>query len=276
MTRRGEFRQRITNSFTLVNVQQIDDAFRTLTLNRYEGLAVQGLIEALRHLIARQQAMDECRRKFGVSKTGHEQPTPSQQQELFDLTKMYFESYYSAMGHVLSVVARFSGVFGQVTYTEITPFLKWLSKRSPYMSHGEFEELERARLFRAIIGHPQQFPAVDWATSVDVGTREHTYITLFGPESRKGVIPPGSTRSDPLAAAGDWVMNPPDELSVLNCVGSAVMFVAIEVLIARTVGSSFKPAESRRGDAIKLVLGPGGACQAPRPIPVPGVDSRQV
>lgn len=263
MTERGRFRKRITHPFTAHTLGLIRAGFASLSLNRYEALAVQGMLEALENLIARQAVMDDLRKTFPMSPTGMQQPTPDQRRRLFELTKAFFDSYYSTMSHVLSVVARFSSVFGRITFTEITPFIPWLGAHAQFMSHGAIEDLERARLFRAILNHPQQFPVVDWGTSVDAGTRELAYVHLFGPESPKGKIPPGSTRSDPLAAPGDWVMNAPDELSVLNCVSNAATFTVIDVLAARSAGSSFKSAETRRNEAITFVFGR----------PPPGVDA---
>lgn len=249
----GQFRKRITRVFDEEALGRLKQGFAGLRLNKYEAGAARNLVESLDDLILHQRAMDDLRGTF--RRHGHYRnpaPTDAQRRQLYNLTKTYFDHVYSCLGQVLSLVARFSKVFGQVNYSDIAPFIRWL-ERNEWLRHDAIEELERARLYRAVLNHPQQFPVVNWHTRIEVGYRELAFVVLYGAESRSGKIPPGATRDDPILASGvvegDWTLDPPDDLSVLNIVANVAGTALAHIVIARGSGSAFQSAESRR-DAV--------------------------
>ncbi|GHF04700.1 hypothetical protein GCM10011600_01450 [Pseudolysinimonas yzui] len=164
-------------------------------------------------------------------------PTSRQQRELFNVTRDFFEAYYSALSSVSGVIARFVPAFG-VNFSDNGPLLKWARAEISELTHDRSTELERARVFRALLAHPQQFPAYDWLTATRDGY-EYIHVVLIGPKGRgKNPYPPG-TSSEPFAGHGDWHFEAPDEVSVSNCLMSLALSVLARVWVAIAHRSHF-------------------------------------
>ncbi|MFD1715216.1 hypothetical protein ACFSBZ_12110 [Amnibacterium flavum] len=219
-----------------------DEAFSGLTLNAFERLAVTAGIEEYRRLLRRRDELDALRdpmtRSVGTS-FGWQIPTTGQQHDLYDSTKSYFDTFYSSLSHLSSVVARFSSIF-QRNFSDNASLIKWIPKRWPSFSHGAIQDLERARLFRALLNHPQQFPVHNWNTACFPGN-EHVHVVLFGPKGRgKNPIPRGAETDHPLAdVMPDWQFDAPDEVSVTNSVGNLAIQILTDVIEGLTQRSSF-------------------------------------
>lgn len=236
------------------------EAFEKLSFNRYEAQALRGFLEEMEHLIDRRDDVDQLRSSFAPSPvTGHLTPDIDQRRRLYSLTKIYFDTYYGALSHLSSVVARFSKIFGGVAYADNKPFLEWLKKyhagRSGQQIAGriEFNDLESARLFRAVLNHPQQFSPPDWSTETGL-TYNVVHIVMHGAQSRSGKIPPGSTRSHiPPAMNADWRMDAPDEVSVTNSLTNAAMPIISEILTQRRPDAAFVRSDARQSAALNTV-----------------------
>lgn len=255
-------RKRITRVFGPDDLQRIRDALTQLNLNKYEALALRGAIEAIENLMQCRDELDVFRHTFEInpdSKLLH--PNPDQRRRLYDLTKAYFDSYYSTMSNVSSVIARFSSVFEGKTFNAVAPFVKWieLKSRDAENGHESVAELEQARLFRALLSHPQQFPPADWSTSAISGYRELPYVVVFGPESRNKSIPPGATRGSAIVESrgvdADWSFDAPDEVSVTNCVANVFANCMVDIFSAKLPDSPFRKPASQRMTAAVLVFG---------------------
>jgi|GEM_PF-6667601 len=237
------------------------EAFEKLTFNRYEGQALRGFLEEMEHLIERRDDVDQLRSSFDPSPiTGRPSPDAAQRRRLYSQTKMYFDTYYGALSHLSSVVGRFSKVFGGVAHTDNKSFLEWIKKyhaaRSGQQVAGRiaFHDLESARLFRALLNHPQQFSPPDWSTEIG---RSYTvvHIVMHGAQSRSGRIPPGSTRNNiPSVMNADWRMDAPDEVSVTNSLTNAAMPIISAVLAQRRPDAAFVRSDIRQADALKTVM----------------------
>ena len=263
-------RKRITRIVTHDVVTAWEEALGELSFNQYEGQALRGFLEEMGHLIDNRDALDRLRAEFGDDGTTMlPGPSSSQMRPMYSLTKIYFDTYYSALSHLSSVVARFSRIFGGVAYSDNKRFLEWITIRYKSLpSHMNvnqlaFEELEAARKFRALLNHPQQFPVIDWSTASYLGSYDVVHLVLHGPQQRNGGIPPGTTREVvPPFIQADWKMDAPDEVSVTNCLTNVASAVLSEVLAHRRTGAAFVRMENRIDDA-RRSLNTGGRVISP-------------
>ncbi|WP_146053624.1 hypothetical protein [Microbacterium sp. Ru50] len=220
----------ITRFINQHSVDGWEEAFSEMPANRFEALAFQTFIEGFRGLIRSRDAVDDVRNAYVWSRRDDPGVAVSnaQQMELFRATEAFFNDLYSAVSKLSGVVARNSAVF-QTNFSDNGPFLRWLDDRYP-QEHGRTAEVEKARLFRAILAHPQQFPPYDWATFVD--RKKLTLVVLWGARGRgRNPIPKGATVSHALAQ-GDWQFQAPDEASVTNAVGALAEEILLEMLLA--------------------------------------------
>lgn len=242
-------------------VEGWNDAFARLTVNRYEGQALRGFLEEMGHLIDRRDDVDQLRSNFDVDSATHRQrPNAEQRRRLYALTKGYFDTYYGTLSHLSSVVGRFSGVFGGIAHTENKPFLVWLRRYHGALPSGRnagefaFDELESARLFRAVLNHPQQFSPPDWSTETRPGY-DVVHLVMHGAQSRSGKIPLGSSRDNiPPHMEADWRMDAPDEVSVTNCLTNASMPILSAILTRRAPDAAFVRSDTREAAAVKAVM----------------------
>lgn len=227
----------------------------TLPMNRYESTAFTTAIDGLRTLLSARDRLDELRDKIpqvNVELSTSYKLRTGDQRELFRLTSSFFADFYSAVSAISGVVARFSTTF-KVNYSDNGPFLRW-AHESLDLPGAVFEELDRARQFRALLSHPQQFPPYEWAT-VTTARDPLIHITLYGPFGRgKNPVPAGATTDHPHAdRMPDWQFGAPDEVSVANCVCSLAGTIFAEILVARSTSSSFvRPV--RRDEALARVM----------------------
>lgn len=222
-------------------------------LNRYEGLALRGLLGELRRLTEVRDTLDELRDQFGLSDWGLATPTERQREQLHDRTRNFFGAYYGAMSHLNGVVARHSSIFGRVNFTDVGPFLRWMQRSLPALEHKVVAEMETARLFRALLDHPAQFPVYDWGTHVS-NDRRTVLVVYFGLNSRSGKAPAGaSSRSYFDHPNSDWHFLAPDEVSVTNCVTKLAALIIGRVVEARHGGSSFLAPQSMHRHTIKAI-----------------------
>lgn len=206
-----------------------------LELNWYQGKALQGFYESCRELMWRRDEVDAFRMLTTVHVYDRDQTT------LHRTTKAYFDTYYTALSYLSGVIARFQTVFIG-NFTENAPLLKWAATRYPEVGLKDHDLLEEARLFRALLSHPQQFSVMDWA-SADYLDVDNFRIVLHGPSGRgKNPIPPGArTEGTVLRATSDWAFEAPADYRVTNA-----FFVLAEEVIADLYSklaprSSFKP-----------------------------------
>jgi hypothetical protein len=233
----------------------------TSSINRYEGQALRGFLEELDHLIDRRDDVDQLRSDFDTDLvTRLQRPSDVQRRRLYSLTKVYFDTYYGSLSHLSSVVGRFAKIFGGVAHTDNKSFLEWLKKYHAALPSERnagalvFHELESARLFRALLNHPQQFSPPDWSTETRPGY-DVVHLVMHGAQSRSGKIPPGSSRDNmwPHLNA-DWRMDAPDEVSVTNCLANASMPILSAILTHRTPDAAFVRSDTRQAAALKTVM----------------------
>lgn len=218
------------------------DVLESLELNRYEGAALRGYFEEVRRLFRTRDAIDDIRNTMPASPEkawGWQKPTRADQRKLWEATKAFFDNYYAALSALSGVVSRFSDVFARTAISDNGPFLKWL-EASLGVPHDTYVDLERARLFRSMLAHPQQFPPYDWATAC-YPSYAQVHIVLFGPAGRgKSPIPRGGTRAHPwLEGLQDWQFVAPDEASITNSFVNASLDVMAKVVSYRTKKSGF-------------------------------------
>jgi len=252
----GELRHLITR---YANARALDvwvHQLQQLRVNRYEQLALRAFFEESRRLIRARDAIDTVRDTIPASPGttwGWQYPNSAQQRNLFEATKVFFDTYYSSLSALSGVVARFNRVF-HVNFSDNAPFVRWLSTALDGLPHNASADLERARLFRALLNHPQQFPVFDWATACYLGY-EHVHIVLHGPAGRgKNPIPRGATSShDALAGLDDWQFDAPDEVTITNSFFNAGVNVVAEIISALTRESALVR-DLSRADAISRLI----------------------
>lgn len=217
-----------------------EEALGRLDLNPYESAALRTALEAMESLIHARDEVDRIRGHVNRAdgSTQWYKPTTYQQKQLFRAVSSFFDAYYTAVSTWSGVVARFSSVFGR-NFSDNKPFLDWFRDAFPEQPLA-YTELERARLFRALLSHPQQFPVYSWATyaaQVDPLLR----IVVWGPAGRgTRRMPEGAVDNHPGAEQfGDWQFEAPDEVSVTNSVGILGVAILATILSRRTQGSAF-------------------------------------
>jgi hypothetical protein len=136
------------------------------------------------------------------------------------------------------VVARFRPEF-QVNFSDNGPFLKWAVQRFDFPI-DRVEDLEGARLFRALATHPQQFPPYDWATCASLSYPQ-IHILFWGPFGRgTNKVPAGARTDHPYAEKfPDWQFDAPDEVSVSNSVYVLAVCILADILSSRSTGAAF-------------------------------------
>jgi hypothetical protein len=188
--------------------------------NAPQRQAARHLRESMHRLLRYRDRLDEIRNTFPVSAvSGLFRPTSEQQHRLFDATQDFYQTFYATLSAWAGFLARVYGKLGPTTppTASMKQFIEWLSAEQPIFEElGYADELEDARRFRTILDHSGQAQPFDWATH-DAG-REHptVYISLFGPSSRAGRGPIGSSSGGPIGDNG-WYFIAPDEVSVANC-----------------------------------------------------------
>jgi len=166
-------------------------------LNPAQRLAIQHLREQLLRLVRKRTAyyghIDSIRfSPLGVGR----QPTPVQQEIAYELTQGFFEQVYATLSALASVHGRIR-LFPDLSEAPIRSndrFLSWweLVSAEGWMLSESIAHLQAARNFRTIFMHPQMWPLFDWRT---VAAGDEIDVVLYGSESSKGTIPPGSERS---------------------------------------------------------------------------------
>lgn len=229
---------------------------RPLKMNRYERLAVQAFLEESRRLLRARDAIDKIRDTLPSSPgthSGWQYPNSQEQRDLYDATKQYFDAYYSALSALSGVVARFNRVF-HVNYSDNGPFVNWLGTRFEGLRHNALADLERARLFRALLIHPQQFPVFNWATACYL-TYAQTHIVLYGPKGRgKNPTPLGATRQhEYLEGLDDWQFDAPDEISITNSFFGAGIQIYSDIISVLSHESPFLRQLSREEASARLL-----------------------
>lgn len=233
------------------SINRWQQAFDPLSLNRFEGQALRAFFEEMGYLLGAQNSLDDLRRECATSPmTGWPSPNEEQIPTFYNRTKIYYDTFYSALSHLSSVVVRFSRVFGGRTFMDNARFVAWLKRRDvlPYEVGGStdwtFNLLERARLFRALLNHPQQFPVIDWSTESSNIYRVPR-VVLHGPASRSGAVPVGSSKIMHSYLEGDWRFEAPQESSVTNSLGNVSVTILAEIIVDRSPGSAFAVRDQR-------------------------------
>lgn len=184
------------------------------TSKRDLSIAIHQLHEGLNRLISKRDGVEEIRRRLipvGTLAQGGP-PAPSLQQELFDATHDFFQTYYSTLSTFPRFLNRFRDIVGDVPHASNQRFLEWLSKWALWPA-TVIPLLESARLFRTALAHPASFPTFDWATVDDNGDFR---AFLHGLPRRNGGIPEGATprlegQWPDVPAEHSWTFVAPDE-----------------------------------------------------------------
>lgn len=217
-----------------------------IPMNRFERVATATSLDAFRHLMSSRDELDAIRDQVPAARnaTDYYAPLTGHQRKLFRATKAFFDEFYSAMSSLSGFVARNHAVFG-VNFSDNARFLDWATEQYD-LDGGVAGELSQARLFRAMLAHPQQFPPYEWAT-VSIPKYELLHIVLYGPLGRgKNPVPRGATTEHALAdKLPDWQFDAPDEVSVTNSLGNVAIQVYADTLAARARSSSFIQPRSR-------------------------------
>lgn len=224
-----------------------------LPMNRFERTAATNSIEAFRHLLSSRDALDAIRDRVPPARnsTDYYAPLSGDQRKLFRATKVFFDEYYSTLSSLSGFVARNYTAF-QANFSDNARFLDWVADRYS-IDKSIAMELSQARLFRAMLAHPQQFPPYEWAT-VSVPRYELLHIVLYGPLGRgKNPVPRGAVTDHELAQViPDWQFDAPDEISVTNALGNVAVEIYADVLTEKAQSSSFIQARSREGWLLAL------------------------
>ncbi|MBD8205957.1 hypothetical protein IFU08_08095 [Microbacterium sp. CFBP 8790] len=218
-----------------------------IPMNRFERVATATSLEGFRHLMSSRDALDIIRDQVPPARddsTDYYAPLTGHQRMLFRATKAFFDEFYSAMSSLSGFVARNHSVFG-VNFSDNARFLGWATEQYD-LDEGVARELSQARLFRAMLAHPQQFPPYEWAT-VSIPKYELLHIVLYGPLGRgQNPVPRGATTDHVLAEKmPDWQFDAPDEVSVTNSLGNVAVQIYADVLMEKARSSSFIQARSR-------------------------------
>jgi hypothetical protein len=242
--------QLTSSNMSAVVVEGWQKAFEGLSFNQFEAQALRGFFEEMENLLDALDGLQSVRSQCDKSPiTGWPAPTEKQRRLIYNRTKNYFDTYYGALSHLSSVVSRFSKVFGGKAFSDNAKFVRWMKDfvGLPYEESGRdntFFFLENARLFRALLNHPQQFPVLDWSTETSYNYRVPRLV-LHGPESRSGVIPNGSSRANLPWVNAAWRFDAPPEVSVTNSLANAAVSVLAAVLADRLPGSTFITTKER-------------------------------
>lgn len=217
-------------------------AFEKTRANPFEQASLVAFLEGSRTLLDRRNVIDDVRRRYGWegAKNGQAPVTHGQQIDLYRATRAFYDDLYTNLSLINGVISRHMTVFGR-NFLENAPMLAWLARRYPDLAHEYFAELERARLFRAILAHPQQFPPYTWST---VTNPSHlSFIVLWGPLGRgKNPIPRGATTRHPGSELmPGWQFEAPDEVSVSNSALQVGVHVLSDVLAHLSARSAFIP-----------------------------------
>lgn len=206
-----------------------------------EVATIRGLGEQLERVIRARDSIGALRASMIRQDVpwGGEQPSEREQEGLFSATYRYFDRAYVALSHMHSVVSRFSTVFNVRPSVENRALLEWMAGASPSLSHEEIAELERARLFRAMLVHSDQFAPYGWLAHSN-SRFELVHIALYGHDDEPG-RPDGSMRMPPAyRGRGDWLFEAPDEIATTNAVFSGALDILSRIAARRTPGAAFR------------------------------------
>jgi hypothetical protein len=217
-----------------------------IPMNRFERSAAATSIDGFRHLMSNRDALDAIRDQVPPARnsTDFYAPLSGHQRNLFRATKTFFDEFYSTMSGLSGFVARNHSVF-RVNFSDNSRFLDWATDRYD-IDKSVVLDLSQARLFRAMLAHPQQFPPYEWAT-VSIPRYELIHIVLYGPFGRgKNPVPQGAITDHALAdKMPDWQFDAPDEVSVTNSLGNIAVQIYADVLMEKAQSSSFVRARTR-------------------------------
>ena len=215
-------------------------AFSQFKLNTFEQRAIELMLDELDRLLRTRDVLDRLREAMPQGEgpfTLQQDPSPVERLGLFDSTKHFFDTFYSALSAVSGVVARYASVF-HVNFGDNAKFVKWAAQHLEEFGDLSRGEIERARLFRALLNHPQQHPTFNWHTFGRPGYLA-AHVVLAGINGR-GVnpVPPGASRGSILRDE-DWFFEAPDEVSVTNSLFQLAAAVLARVMVGLTARSAF-------------------------------------
>lgn len=212
--------------------------------NRYQSLALLGFEEAFQRLLERRDAIDEIRMTFSVQSLAERaELSDAEQKRLYERTEQFFQAFYTALSQLNSVVVRHSDVFGQLNLRSQKQFVEWVSAVSGEEDHEVRTGLERSRLFRAMLDHPEDFPPYTWATQNSFDNLLF-HVLLHGPATRSGTIPRGATREH-YRQVDAWHFAAPDEVSVTNNLGKVALRCIALMYDSKAPGQAFRSTQMR-------------------------------
>ncbi|MCM3696896.1 hypothetical protein [Microbacterium oleivorans] len=229
-------------------------AFEQTRANPFEQAALVAFFEGARTLLERRNTIDDVRREHAWEGAiaGDGRVTHGQQMKLYRATRAFFDEMYTNLSLINGIISRHYSVF-ETNFSENAPMLTWLARRYPDLQHELFTDLERARLFRAILAHPQQFPPYTWSTATNPS--HLTFVVLWGPLGRgKNPVPRGATTSHPGAhLMPGWQFEAPDEVSVSNSLLGVGVEVLSEVYASLSARSPFRRSYSK-AEALDVLM----------------------
>lgn len=187
-------------------------------LNPREQVALRELEESFARLIKQRDSVQNARRRFlpASSLSTRVRATPGIQQDLFDATHDYFQTFYSTLSALASFLSRFSTELeSNVPHRSNAKFLEWLKPLALFRDQA-IPVLQEARRFRALLDHKASHQPADWGT---IDFDGFVRIVLHGPSNSAGSIPDGAMAKlsglDMLPEDHDWQFIAPDEDIVL-------------------------------------------------------------
>lgn len=165
--------------------------------------------ESFKNLLQKRDKLQAARGAFGPVSVYYPktQATPGQQEALFNASQDFFQTYYSAVSALLSLIRRHAKTFGEAPTRSVAKFLTWWQPKGLFMEEA-YPLLEKARSFRAMLDHKESHPPYTWHTINDPSL---TKIILVGSPNANGAIPNGA-----MPFQGGWGVIAPDEDLVVS------------------------------------------------------------
>ena len=182
------------------------------------------LEESLKSLLQKRDQLQMARGVFGQVSVyfPNIHPTPRQQEALFRATHDFFHTYYTAVSAMLSVIRRHTNTFGEAPTHSVAKFLTWWRPKGIFIDQA-YPLLEKARAFRAILGHKESHPPYTWHTVDQSGL---TRIMLVGSANAKGGIPEGTAKHP-----SGWALMAPDEDLVVSALAVQLNALSGEIWV---------------------------------------------
>jgi hypothetical protein len=201
-------------------LETLAQALHGLDLDERQRKAQIHLTEQFLRLLTKQDNLIDLNERIG-HRPGWSGPAPTatQQQDLFEATQDFFQTYYatlSALFAFLNRLPKFTAKYGRPNHQSTAKAINWLRTLTllPFMDKCA-DRLEEARAFRALLDHPGGTQPYDWATS-KLGHHEDLELAIFG----SGTAPDGASVGG-YYGQGEWHFVAPYYGLVVNALWNA-------------------------------------------------------